>query len=177
MLTLAGAKPEDAAKEAKDIMAFETILAKASMPVTERRDPANVYHLQTIAQVESLAPGLNFEDFEDAIHSPHVPELNDVNPAFLPPMLHAVRDTDMATLKAYMRYHLLTTAAGRLPKRFDDENFDFYSRTLNGTEEQAARWKRCSNAVNSGLGEALGAGLRPAVLRRRQQSQDPRNGP
>ena len=43
-----------------------------------------------------------------------------------------------------------------LPKRFDDENFDFYGRKLTGQPEQAARWKRCSNAVNTALGEALG---------------------
>src|SRR6202000_199228 len=43
-----------------------------------------------------------------------------------------------------------------LPARFDDENFDFYGRKLNGQPQQRARWKRCSTAVNSGLGEAIG---------------------
>ena len=156
MLTLAGATPDQAAQQAKAILAFETTLARASMPIVERRDPAKVYHLQTIAAFESSMPGLNFTDFEDAVHSPHVTELNNANPPYGPALLHAIRDTDMATLKAYMRYHLLTTVAGRLPKRFDDENFDFYSHTLRGTPEQSARWKRCSNAVNGALGEALG---------------------
>ena len=156
MLTLAGATPDMAAQQAKAILAFEITLAKASMPVVERRDPAKVYHLQTIAAFESSMPGLNFTEFEDAVHSPHVSELNNVNPPYGPALLHAIRDTDMATLKAYMRYHLLSTFAPYLPKRFDDENFDFYSHTLRGTPEQSARWKRCSNAVNGALGEALG---------------------
>src|SRR5579871_1688655 len=39
MLTLSGMAPEKATQEANSIMAFETGLAKASMPVTERRDP------------------------------------------------------------------------------------------------------------------------------------------
>ena len=43
----------------------------------------------------------------------------------------------METLKAYMRYHLLTTSASRLPKQFDEENFDFYGRKLNGQPEQS----------------------------------------
>ncbi len=156
MLTLAGSTPDQSAKDAADILAFETTLAKASMPITERRDPANVYHLQTIAQFESSMPGLNFPDFEDAIHSPRVTELNNANPPYGPVLQKTIRATDMPILKAYMRYHLLTTVAGRLPKRFDDENFDFYGRTLNGQQEKAARWKRCSNAVNGALGEALG---------------------
>src|ERR1700721_389467 len=55
-----------------------------------------------------------------------------------------------------MRYQVLTTFAGRLPKTFDEENFNFYGRKLYGQPEQAARWKRCSNSVNGALGEALG---------------------
>ena len=47
-------------------------------------------------------------------------------------------------------------AASQLPKKFDEENFDFYGRKLIGQPEQRARWKRCSNAVNGALGEALG---------------------
>jgi endothelin-converting enzyme/putative endopeptidase len=156
MLTLAGATPEVAAKEAKDIMTFETALAKASMTVTERRDPEKTYHLQPIATFRAGVPGFDFDAFEAQVHAPKLTEINNANPAYGPALSHAVRDTDMATLKAYMKYHLLTTFAGRLPTKFDDENFDFYARTLRGQQEQAARWKRCSNGVNGALGEALG---------------------
>ncbi len=137
-------------------MAFETALAKASMPVTERRDPEKIYHLQPIATFEADLPGFSFSEFQEAVHSPKVTELNNTNPAFFPALEKEIKATDLATLKAYMRYHVLTTAAGRLPKRFDAENFDFYGRKLYGQPEQAARWKRCSNAVNGALGEALG---------------------
>ena len=90
------------------------------------------------------------------MHSPSVTEINDSTPQFFPALVTAVRDTDMRVLKAYMRYHTLTTLASRLPTRFDDENFEFYSHQLNGVPEKPARWKRCSNAVNGALGEALG---------------------
>jgi putative endopeptidase len=156
MLTLAGSSPELAQKNAKAIMEFETGLAKASLGVTEMRDPENTYHLQPIATFEASMPGVDFGGFQDAVHSPRVSELNNATPAFFPALLKEVQATDLETLKAYMRYHLLTTVAGRLPKRFDAENFDFYGRKLNGQPEQAARWKRCSNSVNSALGEALG---------------------
>jgi putative endopeptidase len=156
MLTLAGSTPQQAKQEAKAIMEFETALAKASLGVTAMRDPENTYHLQPIATFEASMPDVDFGAFQDAIHSPRVSELNNATPAFFPALLKAVQATDLETLKAYMRYHLLTSVAGRLPKRFDEENFDFYGRKLNGQPEQAARWKRCSNSVNSALGEALG---------------------
>ena len=44
-----------------------------------------------------------------------------------------------------MRYHVLTRSPN-LPKEFDDENFDFYGRILNGEPQQRPRWKRCSTA-------------------------------
>ena len=42
-----------------------------------------------------------------------------------------------------------------LPKAFDDEHFDFYGHKLRGQPEQRARWKRCVQATDAGLGEAL----------------------
>lgn len=156
MLALSGMSPEAALQNANAVMAMETGLAKASMGVTDLRDPEKTYHLQTIATFEGALPGINFGEFQDAVHSPRVRELNNSTPDFLPALLNALKTTDMGTLKAYMRYHVLTTFAGRLPKRFDQENFDFYGRKLYGQPEQAARWKRCSNSVNAALGEALG---------------------
>jgi endothelin-converting enzyme/putative endopeptidase len=156
MLTLAGSSPEAALKESNAIMALETALAHASMGVVEMRDPEKTYHLQTIATLEASLPGVDFGEFEGAIHSPRVAELNNATPEFLPAVAKELQTADMGTLKAYMRYHVLTAFAGRLPKRFDGENFDFYGRKLYGVPQQAPRWKRCSNSVNNALGEALG---------------------
>ncbi len=156
MLMLAGSTPEHAQKDAEGILRFETMLAKASLGVVDLRDPEKTYHLQPIATFEKSMPYVNFNAFEDAVHSPHVTEINNATPEFFPALMTAVRDTDMPTLKAYMRFHLLTSVSGRLPKVFDDENFDFYGRKLEGQPQQSPRWKRCSSAVNHALGEALG---------------------
>ncbi|HTH54053.1 MAG TPA: M13 family metallopeptidase [Edaphobacter sp.] len=156
MLTLAGTPAAQAAKDADAIMAFETKLAKVSMPVTDRRDPEKVYHLQTMATFTQSVDGTAFNAFQKAIQSPDITEINNANPEFITALTPSIREADLDTLKAYMRYHLLTGAANRLPRRFDDENFDFYGRILTGQPEQSARWKRCSNAVNGALGEALG---------------------
>jgi putative endopeptidase len=156
MLELAGSSPEKAKANAQAIMKFETSLAKASMGVTDMRDPEKTYHLQPIATFEATMPGMDFGAFEDAIHSPRVSEINNMTPEFFPALMKAIQATDLETLKAYMQYQVLTTSAGRLPKRFDAENFDFYGRKLEGQPEQSPRWKRCSNSVDGALGEALG---------------------
>ena len=156
MLTLAGSAPDQAQRDAEGILKFETELAKASLSVTDMRDPEKIYHLQPIAQFESSLPGVDFAAFEQAVHSPQLTEINNGTPQFFPALVLAVRDTDMRLLKAYMRYHVLHTFASELPQPFDDENFDFYRRKLDGIPTQRARWKICSRAVNADVGEALG---------------------
>jgi putative endopeptidase len=156
MLTLAGSTPEQAAKDADNILTFETALAKASLGVVDLRDPEKTYHLQPIDTFTASLPGVNFGAFEDAIHSPHVAEINNATPQFWTPLIQQVRAAAPETLRAYLRYALLTAFARNLPHAFDAENFAFYGTVLNGQPEPRARFKRCSSAVDSELGEALG---------------------
>jgi endothelin-converting enzyme/putative endopeptidase len=156
MLTLAGSSPAQAQKDAQNILTLETALAKASLGVVDMREPEKTYHLQPIATLQAALPGFSLTGFEDAIHSPRVAEINNATPDFWPEMVKQINTADIATLQAYLRYHLLTTEARNLPHALDDENFDFYGRILHGQPEQRARWKRCSQAVDGALGEALG---------------------
>jgi len=156
MLTLAGSTPQQAVKDATAVIAMETALAKASLDVTTMRDPEKVYHLQPIGTFEASLPGVNFAAFREGVHAAKLTEINNSTPEYFPALLKEMRGNSMETIKAYLKYHVITSVAGRLPKAFDEENFDFYGRKLYGQPEQAARWKRCSNSVNGALGEALG---------------------
>ncbi len=157
MLTLAGETPEQAATDAKNILAFETELAKASLTVTDQRDPQKIYHPTTLVDFENdKLNGVPFASFLEAMHSPKIDSLNDASPNFFPALVDAVRAADIQTLRAYMKYHTMTAFASDLPTKFDDENFNFYSHILNGQPEQRPRWKRCSAGVDHALGEALG---------------------
>ena len=156
LLTLSGTDPAKAATDAASIMAFETRLARLSMDITSRREPENTYHLQPIADVTKEFPMNTFTRFQEAIHSPQVTEINNANPAFLEGLVPLVRSTEIGTLKAYLRFHLLSSEASNLPKAYDDANFEFYGHQLGGSTEQSARWKRCAAAVDGAVGEALG---------------------
>jgi putative endopeptidase len=163
MLTLAGETPAQAATDATNILAFETKLALASMPVTEMRDPDKLYHAQTLADFEASIKPVNFRDFLEATHAPKsLPgplgpdSIVNLTPSFFPAMVQAVQATSLEALRAYLRFHLLSTFAPDLPKRFDDENFNFFGRELSGQPQQRPHWKRCSAGVDGALGEALG---------------------
>jgi putative endopeptidase len=156
MLIYAGETSTQAATDASNILAFETKLALASMTNTQRRDPMAVYHPQSLATFEASIAPVDFEPFLDAIHSPEIHSLVNANPDFFPAMIAAIRATDMQTLRAYMRFHLVSTFGRSLPKAIDEENFKFYGTELSGQPQQEARWKRCSSGVDHALGEALG---------------------
>ena len=51
---------------------------------------------------------------------------------------------------------LVFNSSSMLPTAFADEHFDFYGRKLTGQKVQRPRWRRCVQAVDRDLGEALG---------------------
>jgi putative endopeptidase len=156
MLKLLGTSPDAAGKNAADIMAFETALAKVSMGNVERRDPDKIYHMQLVTKFASDTPNLSVAEFLKDAGAPPVTELNVATPEFFAGLNQLMASTNLDTLKNYMRVFLVDSFSSRLPKAFDDENFDFYGRKLEGIPEQQARWKRCVNATDSALGEVLG---------------------
>ncbi len=156
MLKLLGDQPDAAQAEAQKIMDLETALAKASQGNVERRDPDKIYHMMSLTSFSATAPAIDTAKYIELMGSPSVQELNVVSPDFFPALNKTIADTDLTTVQAYLRVHLADSLAMRLPHAFDEENFDFYGRKLTGTPQQEARWKRCVNATDGSLGEALG---------------------
>ena len=75
----------------------------------------------------------------------------------LPAMMQLLTETPLATLKAFMAKEFLQSNAAILRSDLDEAVFDFYGRTINGQEEQQARWKRAIGNVQGTLGEQVGA--------------------
>ncbi len=61
MFTLLGDTPKQAAVEAKNVLAIETALAEGSMSRVDRREPDNVYHIMTIAELQKQTPEFNWD--------------------------------------------------------------------------------------------------------------------
>ncbi len=157
MFKLTGELEKKAVSDAEAIMQLETALAKASMDITSRRDPNKVYHLMPVSELATLAPSMAWDRFLSASGAPRISELNVANPDFLKGLNSVLASTDLETIKTYLRWQLILSTPGYvLPKALDDERFDFYGRKLRGQPEQRARWKRCVQATDGALGEALG---------------------
>jgi len=154
---LAGETEAQAAKDADVVMAIETRLAKATLTITEQRDPQNLNHPTDVAGFSKELTHFSLSDYVTELHAPAAGKANDMEPKFFAEFNTLVADTPIDQIKTYLRWHLLHAYAGTsLPESFDRENWNFYSHILNGAEKQHERWKRCTTRVDQELGEALG---------------------
>ena len=156
MFVLSGETPMKAAADADAVMKIETALAKASLTRVERRDPHKTYHMMTVAELAKLTPSIDWTGYFKVQGGGDVAKLNVSQPAFMEAVEGELTTEDVAALRAYLRFHVLTAAAPMLAKPFETANFDFYSKTLRGVAAMPPRWKTCVRAVDRNLGEALG---------------------
>lgn len=157
MLKLLGEPADKAAADAGKIMVLETALAKVSMDVTSQRDPNNVYHPMPVAKLAELTPAVDWPHFFAQTGLTGVDSLNVANPDFFKGLQVVFADTDLDTIKTYLNWQLINSVPSyALPKAMDDEAFDFFSHKLRGQPQQQVRWKRCVNATDGALGDALG---------------------
>ncbi len=157
IFSLAGETEAQAAKDAGTVMSIETRLAKASLTITEMRDPQNLNHPTDVASLGKELTHFSLADYVKAVHAPDAGKANDMEPRFFAEFNALASDTPIDQIKVYLRWHLLHAYAGTsLPESFDQETWHFYSHILNGAEKQQERWKRCTSRVDRELGEALG---------------------
>ncbi|MBO9664853.1 M13 family metallopeptidase [Dokdonella sp.] len=155
MFELAGAKPAAAKQEAAVVFAFEKRLAEASLDNVALRDPHNQDHKTNFAGLVAQAPAFDWAAYFDAAKIPH-DDLNVTQPKFLQRFATELKSTPVAQWRTYLRWQTLNAAADTLSAPFVDENFAFNGRYLAGTTEMKPRWKRCAEATDQQLGEALG---------------------
>jgi putative endopeptidase len=156
MFELLGDSPAKAAAEAKAVMAIETSLAKGALDRVSRRDPNKVYHKMSGKELAALSPDFGWNRYLSGIGAPSVGSLNVTEPDFFKNLNTVIDGTSLDDWKTYLRWHVVHANAPMMPKAFVNENFNFFSKTLQGTQELAPRWKRCVRATNGDVGQALG---------------------
>ena len=169
MLELAGL-PERLGAEADElaarIMVLETALAAGHWDRVARRDVERMNNPRTWAELTASAPAFPWEAWRSGINRAAAAAgaapttLLDraivKQPDYLPHAARVWEESDLEDLRAWAAWHVVHGRATLLSRAFVEENFDFYSRTLQGVDELRARWKRAVGLVESAMGEALG---------------------
>jgi putative endopeptidase len=157
VLELSGVAAADAAKQAKDVIAFETRLAKVSKSSEElSRDVSLYYNPVSPADADKLAPNFPWTKFFES-QGVAAPEMFSLSiPAFHAEVSKMLADVPAAQWQSYLRFHTVDKASPFLADAFVQENYNFYDKTLKGQKELKERGKRVLDTVEAQAGEALG---------------------
>jgi putative endopeptidase len=155
-LELVGTPAADAAKQADEVLKFETELAKASLSPTELRNLDNEYHFVTVAEADKISPHFSWDAFFKSQGVTIDKGFSLSQPKFIAEFDKLLAHAPAAQWQAYLKFHLVSSASSDLSQAFQDNRFDFYNKTLRGQPEQQARWKRVIGAVNGAMGMGLG---------------------
>ncbi len=156
ILTLAH-RPDPEATAAR-VLALETRLAEGHWERAATRDVQKSYNLIPFQQLTSMVPSFDFHAWvtalggDDAILAETVVR----QPSYLEHLEVVLADTSIEHWRDFLAVRAIRTVAAYLSSDFVETNFDFYGRTLSGTPELRARWKRGVALVEGGLGEAVG---------------------
>ena len=158
-----GTSGEDLAER---VMAVETALAKGHWDRVTCRDVEKMNNPMSWQQIVDSAPDLPWDEWREGIRAAarsagieqtaFLEEAIVTQPDYLPHAAGVWQKTDLEDLKAWVAWHVVHGRASLLSGAFVEESFDFYGRTLQGTDELRPRWKRGVGLVESCLGEALG---------------------
>jgi len=154
MFTLVGLKQPG--PRAAAVYALEAELARTHWTRVQNRDPQRTYNKMTIADLVRIAPGVDWARWLAAVGLAGQPAINVYQPSAIAGAARLVRSQPIAVWRDYLVLHALTDAAPYLPKQLVDAHFEMFDKTLSGTPELRARWRRAVDEVSNTMGEAVG---------------------
>jgi putative endopeptidase len=156
MFRLLSVSESEAKQSAETVMRIETALAGATLTLVDQRDPHKTYHPKSLAELQDLAPAMDWASMFSASGLNAAPWLNVSQPAFIGELQATIERETLDSLKTYLKWGLVNSRATLLSRPFRDQDFEFFSAYLQGVDEQKPRWRTCVSMVDHQLGEALG---------------------
>ncbi|MFK7886046.1 MAG: M13 family metallopeptidase [Gammaproteobacteria bacterium] len=154
MLNLAAL--DNSKTRARDIMNIETRLASHHWERVRNRDRNAVYNKFTIAELNELTPGADWGAMMANAGLKGESEVIVRQPDYFEAMVQLVNEIPVDQWRGYLYWQLLSTSAPYLGEEYVQEDFNFYSGTLRGIEENRPRWRRAVGSVEGALGEVVG---------------------
>ncbi|QES45583.1 peptidase M13 [Streptomyces venezuelae] len=156
LLTLG--KHADPAAAARTVLELETRLAAGHWERAETRDVLKTYNLTTVDELTALAPEFDWRGYAAALGGSDatIAETCVRQPSYLTHLSGLLAEVPIEQWRDWLLTRVLRACSPYLTDEFVRNNFEFYGRTLNGTPEMRARWKRAVAFVEGSIGEAVG---------------------
>lgn len=153
ILTEIGYKNPDAV--AAQIVDFEKKMAKTLLTNEQSRDANLQYNPKTLPELKTLVKNVDLPKYlSDAGVKTDKVIIGELN--YYKNLDTFLTESNIPLIKDYLKFHLVSGSAGYLNQNLDNLKFEFYSKYLQGQQEQRAMNKRALSLVNGVLGEAFG---------------------
>jgi len=146
----------DGESAANMIMALETRMAGEHLKKELTRDMVALYNKIPLDELPELMPNFAWEAYLTEAGINNIDGLVVTQLDHMKALNSIISDTSMEDWKTYLTWSVLNANANLLNEEVDQQNFEFYSKTLRGVEEQLPIWKRAVSTVNANLGEVVG---------------------
>jgi putative endopeptidase len=165
MFELAGF--DDTAARAKRVVGLETEIAARHWDNVTSRDREKTYNLTSWADASTLfadgraagtSSAVGLDLWRSGFDAPEASFAEVVlrQPSFTKGLAELLEESRLDAWRDWLSARVIRGYAPYLAKRFTEELFDFYGRTLTGAPEQRERWKRAVAFVEATMGEAVG---------------------
>jgi endothelin-converting enzyme/putative endopeptidase len=147
---------EGGAERAKRLLALETSLAEVMWTKEENRDWSKRYNPMSVAELNELAPGINWELAFEAGQIGNREQYLVSQPSYFEAASKIIIAIPLDTWKDYLALQTISAFAPVLGNEYSKLAFDFFSKGLRGIDEEEPRWKRAVDSINGNMGELLG---------------------
>ncbi len=146
---------KNSAVVAGQIVDFEKKMAKTLLTNEQIRDATLQYNPKTLPELKTLVKNIDLPKYltEVGVKTDKViiGELG-----YYKNLDKFLTEKNIPLIKDYLKFNLVSGSAGYLNQKLDDMKFNFYSKYLQGQQEQRALNKRALGLINGVVGEAFG---------------------
>ena len=155
LFTLAGVEG-DIQKMVDDVVTIEDAIAEKSWSNVECRDIVKGYNPYTVEALCKEYATVDWKAYFEAMNIETLEKVVVSQPSSMANILNVLATTPVEALRSYVAAHYINTASSYLSEEFAVASFEFFGKTMSGTQEIRPRWKRAMGVPNNILSEAVG---------------------
>ncbi|PPE05035.1 endopeptidase O [Entomoplasma ellychniae] len=133
---------------------FEDKIAKHMLKPEEFRDPARIYNIMTISEIQKICDFIDWKSYLNALSYDQAAKIIVVEPKYLEEISKQVKATNIEDLKDIMKFGVIEDYASILSPELYEINFNFSS-VFSGVKKKRPVEERAVRFVNGSLGELL----------------------
>ena len=155
LFTLTGVEG-DVEKMVEDVIAIEDAIAAKHWTNVECRDIQKGYNPFTYADFKAQYPTLDWDSYFKPLELKAEDKIVVSQPSSFANTLEVLATANVEALRSYVAAHYINSASSYLSEEYAVASFEFFGKTMSGTQEIRPRWKRAMGVPNNILSEAVG---------------------